>query len=253
MIESLQTEIMNALEFDINKSILNFVFKDPKQPGKSIWYRIENEIIAKQVVSRINQYHGLEKKYRADDLIDINVVRERENQTGRVYKIPKNISNGMPLIAVYIDSTDPGHPLSGRGIGDFFSSSSSSQYTQESSAKVVNRETFRLLRTADGSQEVTLVFGYDKYLTNFPTECYQSLADLIVLLTKRYIVNELELSIDRYSISSGMRIEKLSEIIEEYKQQSTNEEINEMNHVLRTSLSINEPNDYMMNAIYEAL
>lgn len=228
---------ISRVKFEIPREIINEAFAPRRyDPARNERFRdnripvgvdsvIRREVIEGRVMIDINLCSGVETTIPLHE-----VPVERIDDWNLIYRIPKSMTSNRNITAVYSVSYFPGN---GYGLGRMAPNNSSlineaaagvflaeSAFATAGSANVMLIDDNTVLvtdgRIIPSRLWLRCMISHDSNLNNLPTRAMDTFAELVVVATKAYIYNNLNILMDEGQIKSGVSIGKYREVVDGY-------------------------------------
>lgn len=232
------TYVLSEITQTIPSELLNLAFK-PEKFQTTVEQRIISQIIEGPVLLNTNLVGGKRREIfvQSDWMLDMEPeggwASLGTGSQGAYYKIPPEAREGRNLSSVIgitssLSGSAYGTGYANNGSGGFGNTLNSSisemlnsrtlaQYPIQPRATLEGTNIICLFpRFLVESMAVTVLLEYDSEFINLERSGIIALIDLCVCATKRYIGNELRVSVDETEIVAGMEIGVIKTLIEEY-------------------------------------
>ncbi len=238
MPQSTLSYVLSNIRQEIPATLLEMAFK-PTKYNTTIEQRIVSEIVEGPILLDTNLVGGKRREIILNSSweIDLKPVAEWNavgtGVQGSYYLVPeeareyRNISSVVGVTPSMVSSL-PGSSINYNGTGSFGNTASGmmsqmlgtytfGQYpiTPQVTLEGTNIIRFHPRQLIDGCA-VTVFLEFDSEFLNLSVSAILSLSDLCLCATKRYIANQLRVSIDETEIVAGMEIGIIKDLVSEY-------------------------------------
>jgi len=238
MSQSAMTYVLSEITQTIPRELLLLAFK-PEKYQTTLEQRIRSQIIEGPILLNTNLVGGKRREIYLSSQWLLDMEPEGgwsalgTGTQGAYYRVPQEAREGRNISSV-IGITSS---LSGSSYGTGYTSNGSGGFGNTLNAAIsemVNSRTLaqypiQPLATLEGTNvvclfprfltenvAVTVMLEYDSEFINLERSAIMTLTDLCVCATKRYIANELRISVDETEIVAGMEIGVIRTLIDRY-------------------------------------
>ena len=247
--------ILSKITLSIPSEILNMIINhDTKDEDNTITMQnyIQEYIIDRYVLTELNTQCGQSKKIELKREYIMENVTKKYDETVTLYKIPLSVSE-RPIVATRgtnlthgdIDLGFSDYYLSRNTIGTHLESMLNShtfEYEERRArTEILDNNIIKLYDCHNDNIKLNCTIGFDNNFTNIPDQAIPHLTNYIIVILKKHIYNTFSLSIDIDRIISGIEVEVIQNILDDYKSQTEDEIIEEKLMAIKSNILIFEP------------
>lgn len=193
--------------------------------GVSLESVIERLVVRARVITDINLSSGIETSIPLHGL-----TYQRIDNWNIVYTIPKSITGGRTITAVYeasygegnVNATNRLFPQNGSYLGEvargIFMAESALPVISTANVSLINDNTVLIsdANIVPGRMYLRCLVAHDPNLKTIKPSYYDVFSELVILATKAYVHNNLIIRLDEGEIEAGSALGRFREIVDGY-------------------------------------
>ena len=254
--------ILNKIRHDIPPEILEMIKRhDTRDEDNNITLQeyIQEYIIDRYVITELNVNCGQNKNIELKQEYIMKHVEKKYDEHVTFYQIPLDVSE-RPIVACqnvsFMDTEFNLEYYGKNSIGSDLESMLNSYTFEYENRRVrvdlLDNNIIKMFDEHIQDQKVNCIIGFDSNFTNIPNQSIYHLAIYVLGVLKKHIYTTFSFSVNIDSVISGVRVEALERILDEYRSQTEDTIMHEKLMNIKTGIMIYEP-DSLMKILIHAL
>ena len=254
--------ILSKIELEIPPEILmKLIHHDTVDEDNNITLQryIQKYIIDKYVLRELNTQCGQTKNIELKNSYIMENVEKKYNEKVTFYQIPLSVSE-RPIVACrsigHLDAEFNIQYYSKNTISSELESMLNSHTLAYEERKIrvdlLDNNIIKIYDEYISDQKLECTIGFDNNFTNISNQAIPHLCNYIISILKKHIYNTFSFSINIDRVISGVSVEKLDNILDEYKSETEESIMKEKLMDIKLNMNVYE-RDALANLIYHAL